>query len=78
MRTITCFDNIKRDFQQVVWDIDWIDLVQDRNRRQAVVYWVMNVKLYYEENFLTSWGPVSFSRRTVLYGVRYIVRNTLG
>jgi hypothetical protein len=42
-------------------DVDWIELAQDRDRWRALV----NVG-----NFLTSCKPVSFSRRTLLRGVR--------
>ena len=54
------------------WDggMDWIKLVQDRDRWQPVVYMVMNVWFpSYEWNFLTSLEPVSFSRRTLLNGL---------
>jgi len=54
------------------WDggMDWIELAQDRDRWQAVVYMVMNVWVpSYEWNFLTSLEQVSFSRRTLLNGL---------
>ena len=34
--------------------------------------WTLSLKKN-AENFLTSWGPVSFSRRTVLHGVSLVV-----
>ena len=50
--------------------MDWIDMVQDRDRWRAVVNSVMN--LWVPENagnFLSSSGTVSFSRMTLLHGV---------
>jgi hypothetical protein len=32
------------DLQEVEWDMDWIDLAQDRNGRRAVVDTVMNFR----------------------------------
>jgi hypothetical protein len=37
-------DNIKIDLQEVRWDIDWIELAQDRDRLRAVVNAVMNLR----------------------------------
>jgi hypothetical protein len=37
-------DNIRMDLGEVGWsDVDWIDLVQDRNRWRAVVNSVLNL-----------------------------------
>jgi hypothetical protein len=36
-------DNIKMDHQKVGWDIEWIDLVQDRDRYTALVNVVMKL-----------------------------------
>jgi len=47
--------------------MDWIDLTHDRDRWWALVNAVMNVRVL--GNLLTSWEPVSFSRRTLLHGV---------
>jgi hypothetical protein len=59
-------DNIKRDLQEVGWGgVDWIDLLQDRNRWRAVVNTVMNSR--YKMRGISS--PVSFSRRALLHGV---------
>jgi hypothetical protein len=35
-------DNIKTDFQEVGWGMDWINLAQDRDRWLVVVNAVMN------------------------------------
>jgi len=41
-----CEDNIKMDLQEVGYDgMDWIELAQDRNRWQALVYAVMNLRV---------------------------------
>jgi hypothetical protein len=46
--------------------MEWIDLVQDRDRRWAVVNAVMNLWVQHNVgNFLTSWGTVSFSSRSL-------------
>ena len=37
-------DNINMDFQEVGWAVmDWIDVPQDKDRRRAFVYEVMNI-----------------------------------
>jgi hypothetical protein len=39
-------DNIKMDLREVGWDgMDWIDLVQDRDQRRALVNMVMNLRV---------------------------------
>jgi hypothetical protein len=39
-------DNIKIDVQEVRWGpMNWIDLLQDRDRRQATVSAVMNIQV---------------------------------
>jgi hypothetical protein len=46
-------DNIKMDFQEVGWCMEWINLAQDRDRWWAVVNAVINL-LVYPGNFLSS------------------------
>jgi hypothetical protein len=63
-------NNIKTDLQGKEWGTDWIDLAHNRDRWRAIVNAVMNLRVPQNAgNFLTSWEPVSFSRRTVLHGV---------
>ena len=38
-------DNIKVDFQELGWGMDWIDLAQDIDRWRAVVNAVMNLRV---------------------------------
>ena len=50
--------------------MDWIALTHDRDRSLALVNMVMNLRVPQNSgNFLTSWGPVSFSGRTLFRGV---------
>jgi hypothetical protein len=64
-------DNIKIDLQEVgYWVMEWIELAQDRDRWRACVNEVMNIPVPENAgNFLTSFKPVSLSRRTLLHGV---------
>jgi hypothetical protein len=63
-------DNIKMDLQDMGWDMDWIELAEDRDRWRALFErgneppGSINVG-----NFLTSRETVSFSRRPLFHGV---------
>ena len=64
-------DNIKMDIQEVGCEgMDWIDVAQHRDRWLALVNTVMKFRVPQNSGkFLTSWEPVSFSRRTLHHGV---------
>jgi hypothetical protein len=63
--------NIRMDLQKVGFGcVYWIGLAQDRDRWQALVSAVRNLRVPQNAgNFLTSCKPVSLSRRTLLLGV---------
>jgi hypothetical protein len=38
-------DNIKMDLREIGWDgVDWMDMVQDRDQRKALVNTVLNLR----------------------------------
>ena len=62
---------MKLNLQEVGWGgRDWIYLAQDMDRFQAFVNVVTNLRVPQKAGkFLTSGGPLRFSRRTLLCGV---------
>ena len=53
--------------------MDWIYLIQNKNKLRDVVDAVMNLRVPQNaRNFLIRRGSVSFSRRTLLQGFSYI------
>jgi hypothetical protein len=63
--------NIRMDLQEMGCEgKDWIQLDQDIDRWRVLVNAVMNLRVPQSAgNFLISCRSVTFSRRTVLYGV---------
>ena len=68
-------DNIRMDLQEVGCGyMDWIGLVQDRDRWRRLVSAVMNLRVPWNAgNFFTSCKPISCSRRTLHHGVSILI-----
>jgi len=63
------------DLQVVGWGMDWIDLAQDRDRWRALLNAAMSHRVpKHEGQFLTSSGPIGFSRRTALHTVSRLAK----
>jgi hypothetical protein len=58
-------DNIKVVLREISWDdMDWIDLIRDRNQRRTLVNMVTNLRVSYNAGkFLSSCTIDGFSRR---------------
>jgi hypothetical protein len=60
--------NIKIDFRQIGWDMDWIDLAQDRDQWMTLVNTVVNLRVPYNAGkFLSSCTIGGFSKRAQLH-----------
>ena len=64
-------DKIRTDLQEVGCGyMDWTGLAQDKDRCRTLVSAVMNIRVPWNAGiFLTSYKPVSFSRRTLHHGI---------
>jgi len=53
-----------------MWDMKWIELVQDRDTLWALVNTVMNLRFSQNARFILASGePATFSRMTLLHEV---------
>jgi hypothetical protein len=50
-------------------DLDWIDLAQDRNKWRALVNWVLNLRISYNAEQLSSVLTTGHSSGAQLHGV---------
>jgi hypothetical protein len=51
--------------------VEWMHLAQDMDEWQALLNMVMNLQVLYKaEDFLIQWVTISFSRMTLLHGVK--------
>jgi hypothetical protein len=59
------------DLKESRWEgMDWIDLTPHRDNWFNILNMLINLRIPCNAgNFLTSLGPISFSRRTVHHGV---------
>jgi hypothetical protein len=64
--------NLKINAYNRMGGVDWMHMAQDRDQWQALVNTVINPQVPWKVgNFLTRWVTVSFSRRTLLHGVKW-------
>jgi hypothetical protein len=57
--------------------MSWINLAQDRDRWRELVNAVRTLRVSYNAGNLTTWEPVSFSRRALLHGVSTYIRTSV-
>jgi len=53
--------------------VDWIHLTQNRDHWRVLVNTIVNFRVSHKARNLTSWVTISFSRRTPLHGVSWLV-----
>jgi len=58
--------------------MDWIQVAQYRAQCRALLNTVMNLLVPQKAgNLLTNWSTISFSRKTLLHGVRWVLNGKM-
>jgi hypothetical protein len=66
------------DLWKIEWEgVDWMHLAQDRVQWRAVVNTITNLWVQEKVGEFLDWVIVSFSRRTLPYGVSSVVKRGL-